>query len=160
MGIKGVLTGGDYGPTPDGGRPSGHAGAGGRPPADDAEVSALARALSAIQELQLLDPPRFRQVAASAGARLRREAAEVAGDAGQAAVLAHLAEGFERAARDGTLPPALPTEPHPPPPGPAAHGLQSYGAAPGAAPRDPMHGLSSRVAQILQAALRGAGAGA
>lgn len=159
MGIKGVLTGGDYGPTPDGGRPSGHAGAGHRSPADDAEVSALARALSAIQELQLLDPPRFREVAPSAGARLRREAA-AAGDAAQAALLGYLAEGFERAARDGTLPPALPTEPHAPPHGPAAHGLQSYGAATGAAPRDPMHGLSSLVAQILQAALRRPGAGA
>ncbi len=156
MGINRIATGGGegFGPPDDG---SGHSAGHPHPEeaarhADGAEVSALASALGALQQLQQEDPARFRQVLAGVSAALRGQAC---GAPARALQLERLAARLDQAAREGDLAPVrLPAEgeavgDRPP------HALQAYrsqppwpGATMGAA--EPPFEL----ARLIQAALR------
>ncbi len=131
MGINRIATGGGegFGPPDDGG---GHAAGHPHPEAsrhaDGAEVSALASALGALQQLQREEPDRFQQVIASVAAALR-------GQAGAAAVprarqLERLADRLDQAARDGDLAPIRLPATEGGPGGHPPHALQAYRAQP------------------------------
>jgi hypothetical protein len=156
MGINRIATGGGegFGPPDDGGgHAAGHPHAEGARHADGAEVSALASALGALQQLQRGEPARFQQVIAAVAAALRDRAGGAA--APRARQLERLAARLEQAARDGDLAPVLlpttaeGTGDHSP------HALQAYRAQPpwpGAARG--AEGPPLELAELIQAALR------
>jgi len=69
---------------------------------DEADVSALATVLRALEELQRTDPSRFGEVLRSVAGAIRAGASGAAPP--RAELLRQLAERFERSAREGSLP--------------------------------------------------------
>ena len=155
MGINRIATGGGegFGPPDDGGgRAAGHPHPEATRHADGAEVSALASALGALQQLQREEPGRFQQVIAGVAAALRAQAGGA--DAPRARQLERLAARLEQAARDGDLSPIrLPAEGDGPGDRPP-HALQAYRAQP-AGPGAARGAEEPRLelAQLIQAAL-------